>query len=204
MKKIVLINLCVCLLFTLCSCDRQIPKVRNSTSQIMDKELKVGKYLFNANEMDSVEISGEDLLNHKKVNISTVEEDGRDIGLVIKRKDYGPAIAMDVLFGENGINLVTYLKKSTDEWCGALEDFYYQLSCYDFDNDGEKEIIVGAGNKKDILELYILRLDYYNPDFRNAKILKSINSGCKAYVNEKKEICVMDSQGQISTYALNN
>lgn len=204
MKKIVLINLCVCLLFTLCSCDRQIPKDRNSTPQIMDKELKVGKYLFNANEMDSVEISGKDLLNYKKVNISTVEEDGREIGLVIKREDYGLEIDMDVLFGKNGIDLVTYLKKSTDEWGGALEDFYYQLSCYDFDNDGEKEIIVGAGNKKDILELYILRLDYYNPDFRNAKILKSINSGCKAYVNEKKEICVMDSQGQISTYALNN
>lgn len=203
MKKIVLINLCVCLLFTLCSCDRQLPKDRNSIPQTMDKELKIGKYLFNANEMDSIEISGEDLLNHKKVNISTVEEDGRDIELVIKREYYGPAFAMDVFFGDTGIDLVTYLKKSTDEWGGALEDFYYQLSCYDFDNDGEKEIIVAAGNKKNILELCILRLEYNNPDFGNAQILKSINSGCKAYMNEKKEICVMDSQGQISTYSLN-
>ena len=82
---------------------------------------------------------------------------------------------------------------------GVLEDFYYQLACYDFDNDGEKEIIVGGGNKKDILELYILRLDYDNPDFDNAKILKSINGGCKAYVNEKKEICVVDAKGQSNT-----
>ena len=110
---------------------------------------------------------------------------------------------MDVFFGENGIDLVTYLEKSTDEWSGALEDFYYQLSCYDFDNDGEKEIIVAAGDKKDTLELYILRLDYNNPDFDNAQILKSINRGSKVYVNEKKEVCVMDSQGQISIYSLN-
>ncbi len=99
---------------------------------------------------------------------------------------------------------MTYLKKSTDEWVGALEDFYYLLSCYDFDNNGEKEIIVAAGNKKDILELYILRMDYNNPDFGNVQILKSINSGSKVYVNEKKEICVMDSQGQISTYSFND
>lgn len=172
--------------------------------QITDTELRAGKYLFNVNEMNSVEISGKDLLNNKEVNISTVEEDGRNIELVIKREEYGPAFAMDVFFGESGIDLVTYLEKSTDEWGGALEDFYYQLSCYDFDNDGEKEIIVGAGNKQNILELRILRLDYNNPDFGNAKILKSINSGCKAYVNEKGEICVMDSQGEILTYSLNN
>ncbi len=39
---------------------------------------------------------------------------------------------MIVFLGENGINLVTYLKQSTDEWVGALEDFYYLLSCYGF------------------------------------------------------------------------
>lgn len=192
MKKIVWIQIYLCLLLILCSCDRQIPEDRNSSMQIMDQELEVGNHLFNANEMDSIEISAEDLLNHKKVNKSIVEENGREIKLAIRREEYGPAFAMDVFFGKIGIDLVTYLKKSTDEWGGVLEDFYYQLSCYDFDNDGEKEIIVAAGNKKDILELYILRLDYHNPDFDNAQILKSVNSGSKAYVNEKKELCVMD------------
>lgn len=115
MKKIVLINLCVCLLFALCSCDPQIPKGEDSAPQIMEKELKDAKYLFNANGMDSIEISGEDLLNNKKVNISATE-DGREIELVIKREDYGPQFAMDALFGGSGIDLVTYLKKSTDKW----------------------------------------------------------------------------------------
>ncbi len=187
MKKIVWIQIYLCLLLILCSCDRQIPEDMNSSTQIMDQELEVGNHLFNANEMDSIEISAEDLLNHKKVNKSIVEENGREIKLAIRREEYGPAFAMDVFFGKIGIDLVT-----TDEWGGVLEDFYYQLSCYDFDNDGEKEIIVAAGNKKDILELYILRLDYHNPDFDNAQILKSVNSGLKAYVNEKKELCVMD------------
>lgn len=192
MKRIIIFAM----VFLLCGCQNSW-KEKNVATEY------VGNYLFNTDKGDCIEISGQDLLNHKKVNLSTVEDDGRDIELVIKRENYGPAIAMDVFFGEKGIDLVTYLEKSTDEWSGALEDFYYQLSCYDFDNDGEKEIIVAAGNKKDTLELYILRLDYNNPDFDNAQILKSINRGSKVYVNEKKEICVMDSQGQISIYSLN-
>ncbi len=54
MKKIVLINLCVCLLFILCSCDRQIQKDRNDTPQIADNKLKDGKSLgFSALVKDS-------------------------------------------------------------------------------------------------------------------------------------------------------
>lgn len=196
MKRIIIFAM----VFMLCACENR----RNEKNLGIATEQYAGNYLFNTDKGECIEISGEDLLNRKKVNISTVEEDGRDVELVIKRDDYGPAIAMGVFFGENGIDLVTYLEKSTDELFGALKGFYYQLSCYDFDNDGEKEIIVAAGNKKDILELYILRLDYNNPDFDNAQIFKCIKSGSKAYVNEKKEICVMDSQGKMSIYSLDD
>ena len=55
MKKIVLINLCVCLLFTLCSCDRQIQKDRNDTPQIADNKLKDGKSLGFSAEKDRID-----------------------------------------------------------------------------------------------------------------------------------------------------
>lgn len=197
MKRIIILS-CI-MTFILCGCENR----GNEKNLDIATKQYVGNYLFNTDKGDCIEISGKDLVNHKKVNISTVE-DGRDIELVIKRAEYGPGFDMNVVWGETGIDLVTYLteKKSVDEWGGALEDFYYELACYDFDNDGEKEIIVAAGNKKDKLELYVLCLDHDTPDFRNTQILKSINSGSKAYVNEKREICVMDSQGQAVTYSL--
>lgn len=55
MKKIVLINLCVCLLFILCSCDRQIQKDRNDTPQIADNKLKDGKSLGFSAEKDRID-----------------------------------------------------------------------------------------------------------------------------------------------------
>lgn len=124
MKRIIIFAI----VFMLCGCGNR----RNEKNLDIAAEQYVGNYLFNTDKGDCIEISGEDLLKHKEVNISTAEEDGRDIELVIKRDNYGPGIAMIVFLGENGINLVTYLKQSTDEWVGALEDFYYLLSCYGF------------------------------------------------------------------------
>ena len=69
MKKIVWIQIYLCLLLILCSCDRQIPEDRNSSMQIMDQELEVGNHLFNANEMDSIEISAEDLLKIGRAHV---------------------------------------------------------------------------------------------------------------------------------------
>ncbi len=68
---------------------------KEKTLSVKDK-IDVGDYLFNTDQGDCIEISGKDLLNHKEVNISTAEEDGRDIELVIKRDNYGPGIAMIV------------------------------------------------------------------------------------------------------------
>ena len=52
------------------------------------------------------------------------------------------------------------------------------------------------------LELYVFRL---NPDLDFEKnephLLAEINGGYKSYVNEKDEICVIDSNKDISVYS---
>lgn len=199
MKKIVLINLCVCLLFILCSCDRQIPKDRNSTS---DKELKVGKYLFNADTMETIEISGKDLLQKKKVELSTEIITGKKIDLAIKLDDYNFGFSL-IIYSENvGIDMSSNLEKSVKKGCAPKEDFYYQMASYDFDYDGKKEIIVAGGNKKDTLELCVFQLDL-DLDFEKnePKLFFEINDGYKTYVNEKDEICVIDYNDNISVYS---
>ena len=109
---------------------------------------------------------------------------------------------MIIYAGDKGIDMISNLAKSLDEWCWVKEDFYYQMAAYDFNHDGEKEIIVAGGNKKDTLELYVFRL---NPDLDFEKnephLLAEINGGYKSYVNEKDEICVIDSNKDISVYS---
>lgn len=86
MKRIIIFAIAV----LLCGCQNSGNEKNSATEQY------VGNYLFNTDKGECIEISGEDLLKHKKVNLSTVEEDGREIELVIKRDNYGPAFAMDV------------------------------------------------------------------------------------------------------------
>ena len=157
-----------------------------------------GKYLFNADKMETVEISGKDLLIRKKVETSTETAAGENITLAIERDKYGVGISMIFFFESSGADLVSSLDKSLDEWGGAKEDFYYQIAVYDFDLDGKKEILVAGGNKQDILELCVYQFTpNMNGDRNNPKLLTYhvINGGYKSYVDEKNDICVIDNSG---------
>jgi hypothetical protein len=158
-----------------------------------------GDYLFNGNKIDTIEISGRDLLKRKNVELSIEMVSGKKAEFYIKRDDVGHAISMIFSSGNLGVDLVYNLEKSVDEWCGAKDNFYYQMASYDFNDDGEKEIIIAGGNKKDILELYVFQ---FNPELEcgtnNPKLLTTINGGCKSYVNDKNDICVINSNDNIS------
>ena len=162
----------------------------------------IGDCLFNADKMESIEISGKDVCKGKEVDISTEITAGKKAELVIKRDKNRPSFSMIIYAGDKGIDMISNLAKSLDEWCWVKEHFYYQMAAYDFNHDGEKEIIVAGGNKKDTLELYVFRL---NPDLDFEKnephLLAEINGGYKSYVNEKDEICVIDSNKDISVYS---
>ena len=140
MKKILIISL---LLFTLCGCNT---KVDNRESEIKKSNnvplAATGKYLFNADKMETAEISGDDLLNRKKVEMSIENpwEKRENMELIIERLKNGFGISLKFFSGSIGSDFVSGLDE-TLEWGGAKAGFYYQLAVYDFNNDGNKEII---------------------------------------------------------------
>lgn len=164
-------------------------------------KIDVGDYLFNADKMGTIEISGKDLLQKKKVELSTEIITGKEIDLVIKLDDNNFGFSL-IIYSENvGIDMSSNLEKAVKKGCAPKEDFYYQMASYDFDHDGKKEIIVAGGNKKDTLELCVFQLDL-DLDFEKnkPKLFFEINDGYKTYVNEKDEFCVIDYNDNISVY----
>ena len=61
-----------------------------------EKRDNVGEYLFNADEMESIEISEKDLHKRKKCEMSTEITEGETLDFVIKREDVGEGISMKV------------------------------------------------------------------------------------------------------------
>ncbi len=205
-KRIFKLIVTMVFLFMLCGCanDGDNDNKNIQTDSVKEKKTtkNVGDYLFNTKQGDGIEISGNDLLQRKKVEKSIDLSANKDSWFSIKRDNYGVGIAMNIYIGNVGVDMVSCLNDSLDENCGAKKDFYYQLSGYDFNNDGKKEIVVAAGNKKDILELYIYQIiNEKFDDKNNPKLLKSIKGAIKAYVNQKNEICVINSSGEIETYS---
>ena len=207
MKKILIISL---LLFTLCGCNA---KADNRESEVKQSEIKqsnsiplaaTGKYLFNADKMETVEISGDALLKRRKVEMSIKdtwkkEKKWEDITLEIKRDKYGLSISMNFFSDSSGADFLSGLGETLDEWsAGPKKGFYYQLAVYDFNRDGNKEIIAAGGNKKDILELSVFQFNpkqSSNSDNPKSLAYHVIKGGYKSYVNEKNDICVMDDSG---------
>lgn len=184
-----------------------VSPVTKKQDSLLSRKDTMDSYLFNAEDMDSIEISGEKLLSRKEVNMSVKLNKKKTADFYIAREAYGPAIDISVCIGSNGVDFASwYLNKALDEYCGALSGYYYQEVCYDFDKDGEKEIVIAAGNKKDKLYIYVFRLKYETTvDFlkSNPKLVACIVGGSYAYVNSNNEICVVDSKNQEITYPFN-
>ena len=109
--------------------------------------------------MESIEISGKDLRKRKKCEMSTEITKGETLDFVIKREDVGDGISMKVFSENQSIDLISNLGESLEEkWAGAKKGFFYQMAACDINGDGEKEIIIAGGNKKDVLELCVLQV----------------------------------------------
>ena len=149
-----------------------------------EKRDNVGKYLFNADEMESIEISGKDLQKRKKCEMSTEITKGETLDFVIKREDVGDGISMKVFSENQSIDLISNLGESLEEkWAGAKKGFFYQMAACDINGD--------------VLELCVLQvkknleLGYGEEEEENPQLIKSINGGYKAYLNDKRKICVI-------------
>ena len=130
---------------------------------------------------------------------------GETLDFVIKREDVGEGISMKVFSENQSIDLISNLGESLEEkWAGAKKGFFYQMAACDINGDGEKEIIIAGGNKKDVLELRVLQvkknleLGFGEEEEENPQLIKRINGGYKAYLNDKRKICVIDGKNIVS------
>lgn len=218
MKKVHL-YICMFALLLLTGCEHiedskdiketSLPKTEASTptasaeSKLSAQEINnIGSYLFNAEDVDSIEISEAELFARKAVDMAVKMAGKQKMYFEIEREDYGLAIEVNVADDSMVIDYSCEID-GVDDMCCALPDFYYQIACYDFNKDGKKEIIIAAGNKKDKLYIYVYELDYnkkINLTKSSPILISHIEDGCKAYVNSENEICVIDDKNEVTVH----
>lgn len=202
MKKICIIFIIWNCIFFLVACSGEMIKRKmedkNDMTLSQEEGFNEGNYLFNAVEMESIEIGERDLRKRKKCEMVTEITEGEIQNFIIKRDDIGEGISMIIFSGSQGIDMSSNLGESLDEWGGAKKGFFYQMATCDFNCDGEKEIIIGAGNKRDVLELYIFQIKK-NLEYgeENPKLITKIKGGYKAYLNKERKICVVDEKNNL-------
>ena len=96
------------------------------------------------------------------------------------------------VFSENqSIDLISNLGESLEEeWTGAKKGFFYQMAACDVNGDGEKEIIIAGGNKKDVLELCVLQvkknLEFGYGEEENPQLIKALTEATKLILTIKE------------------
>lgn len=216
-----LIGLSVILLFEGCGGESQpLPEQTQTPETVQTSEpVRISeqsyKHLFNSDGMKSIEISGEDLINRKEESknnsLSVKLKNGKTLKLVIRRDSVGVGINLNLYFDDYGCNTLDFLGgNSLDEWAGALKGYYYQMVYCDVDQDGEEEIIVAAGNKKDMLEIAVLKIDHqaeqmyvdnkYDSFFGGGPIAEKSGKYKAVYVDEEHKVNFVDQEGKVSTF----
>jgi hypothetical protein len=179
------------------------------------------EYLFRADDMEAIIISGDEILAGKEVE-KTVNISSDEADLHISR-DHPNGTKVIFVIGSYGYDLTytiypldnAYL--NFDDFGGAMPGYYYELSCYDFNGDGINEIIFASGNKTDSLQIYVFEIncdtkpdndksntelidDYerYEP-----KLIANFSGYTTAYVNEQNEICIFDNQNKVEIHQYN-
>jgi len=158
-----------------------------------EQEKNVPKYLFEAKNMDTIQLTGQEILDGKEADMSVKISDSVNMDFHISR-DNPNGTKLYVIYNSTGYNLaMDYISPEVFNNDEAIPEYSYQICCYDFDKDGTKEVVVAAGNKVDKLSIFIFGIDvesqqlYYPENY----ILGYKN----AYVNEKNEICVPSPKG---------
>lgn len=151
-------------------------------------------YLFNAKDMDTIVLTGQEILDGKEADMSVKISDDISMDFHLSR-DNPNGTKMYAIYNSEAINLaVNYISPDVFDNDEAIPSYYYQMTCYDFNRDGIKEVIMACGDKNDKLSLFIFRVST-DDQF----IFYPVNYilGYKdAYVNDRDEICVPSPNGE--------
>ena len=130
-----------------------------------EKRDNVGEYLFNADEMESIEISEKDLHKRKKCEMSTEITEGETLDFVIKREDVGEGISMKVFSENQSIDLISNLGESLESLkkkCVYAED---KRNINSLEKNIEQQIKV----EKKVLKTELTEAYETNPDSSKVK-----------------------------------
>lgn len=151
-------------------------------------------YLFNAKDMDTIGLTGQEILDGKEADMSVKISDDISMDFHLSR-DNPNGTKMYAIYNSEAKNLaVNYISPDVFDNDEAIPSDYYQMACYDFNKDGIKEVIIACGNKNDKLSLFIFKIvtDSEFIFYPTNYIL-----GYKdAYVNDSNEICVPSPNGE--------
>lgn len=149
-------------------------------------------YLFDAEGMDTIQLTGQEILDGKEADMS-VEISGVgniNMDFHISRDDPN-GVKLYATYEGNAINFASnYMNADAfDENGEAISSYYYQISCYDFNHDDFKEVVIASGNKEDQLSIYVF--EPYVEDSSLFVLYNYILGYTTAYVNDEDEICVL-------------
>lgn len=172
--------------------------------------------MFYAEGMESISINETELTAGTKADMTVQVKEGEELYCRIGREKLNPQMDLPLLRdGESemcGVDLVGYLGEGfsevfEDSYVIARPGFDYQMAWYDFNHDGKKELIFAGGDKHTTLRCSVFQLELilikdssddqlvYVPEPRT---LLEIQEGVRAYVNDNNEICVVDTENNIS------
>lgn len=156
--------------------------------------------LFDAPGMESIQLTGQEIIDGKEANMSVKISDTINMDFHIGL-DHPNGTQLYAIYNSDACNLaVNYTNPEMYDNDEPIPTFSYQICCYDFNQDGIKEIVVAGGNSEDRLYVYV---HYVDIDSQFVVYPENYILGYKnAYVNENNEICVPSTNG-VKTYQYN-
>lgn len=174
-----------------------------------------GNQLFYAEGMESISINEKELTTGKEVDMTVQTAEIAELYCSIGREEQNPQMDLNIWpDGESeihGIDLVNYLGEGflEDDYPIARSGFDYQMAWYDFNQDGKKELIFACGDKHTTLVCSVFQLEVTEESLNgkliyelNPKTILEIQKGVHAYVKDNNEICVVDTENNISKLAV--
>ena len=157
-------------------------------------------YLFEAKGMESIQLTGQEIIDGKEANMSVKVSDAINMDFHIGL-DHPNGTQLYAIYDSNACNLaVNYTNPEMYDNDEPIPAFSYQICCYDFNHDGKKEIVVAGGNYVDQLFVYV---HYVEIDSEYKVYPENYILGFKnAYVNDNSEICIPSPNG-VKTYRYN-
>ena len=168
-----------------------------SESQELETENSEGQtVLFDAADADSIFLTGQEILDGQEADMSVSISEVADITMDFHiSRDNPNGVKLYASYNGNAINFASdYMSgEEFDENGEALSNYTYQISCYDFNQDDMKEVVVACGNNTDDLLLYV-----YEPYVDDSSLFVEYNyilGYTTAYVDEEEQICVESPEG---------